>query len=56
MSTTMTLRGARSLVHTAVITRRNLMVNVRLPDVLILSTVQPVVFIGGTPRRSARRW
>ena len=33
------------LVHAAVITRRNLLVNVRLPDVLILSTVQPVVFM-----------
>jgi ABC transporter DrrB family efflux protein len=36
---------ARALLHTAVITRRNLLVNVRLPDVLILSTVQPVVFV-----------
>jgi ABC transporter DrrB family efflux protein len=42
---TMTVRRARPLVHTAVITRRNLLVNVRLPDVLILSTVQPVVFM-----------
>lgn len=35
----------RALTHTAVITRRNLLANVRLPDVLILSTVQPVVFM-----------
>jgi ABC transporter DrrB family efflux protein len=34
-----------TVLHTAVITRRNLLVNVRLPDVLILSTVQPVVFV-----------
>lgn len=34
-----------ALIHTGVITRRNLLVNVRLPDVLILSTVQPVVFM-----------
>jgi ABC transporter DrrB family efflux protein len=33
------------LVHTGVITRRNLLANVRLPDVLVLSTVQPVVFM-----------
>jgi ABC-type multidrug transport system permease subunit len=45
MSAALTLRHGRSLVHTAVITRRNLLVNVRLPDVLILSTVQPVVFL-----------
>ena len=36
---------SRALVHTGVITRRNLLANVRLPDVLILSTVQPVVFM-----------
>jgi ABC transporter DrrB family efflux protein len=36
---------SRAFVHTGVITRRNLLVNVRLPDVLILSTVQPVVFM-----------
>jgi ABC transporter DrrB family efflux protein len=35
----------RALTHTGVITRRNLLANVRLPDVLILSTVQPVVFM-----------
>ena len=34
-----------AVVHTGVITRRNLLANVRLPDVLILSTVQPVVFM-----------
>ena len=36
---------ARTLTHTAVITRRNLLTNTRLPDVLILSTIQPVVFM-----------
>jgi len=35
----------RAIVHTGVITRRNLLANIRLPDVLILSTVQPVVFM-----------
>jgi ABC transporter DrrB family efflux protein len=35
----------RGLVQTGVITRRNLLANVRLPDVLVLSTVQPVVFM-----------
>lgn len=35
----------RSLVHTGVITRRNLLAYVRLPDVLLLSTIQPVVFM-----------
>lgn len=39
------LRLGRALTHTGVITRRNLMVNIRLPDVLILSTIQPVVFM-----------
>jgi ABC transporter DrrB family efflux protein len=38
-------RPGRAFVHTGVITRRNLLANVRLPDVLILSTVQPVVFL-----------
>ncbi len=38
-------RRGRAFVHTGVITRRNLLANVRLPDVLILSTVQPVVFM-----------
>jgi ABC transporter DrrB family efflux protein len=36
---------SRAFVHTGVITRRNLLANIRLPDVLILSTVQPVVFM-----------
>jgi ABC transporter DrrB family efflux protein len=40
-----TRRLRRMLVHTGVITHRNLLANVRLPDVLILSTVQPVVFM-----------
>jgi ABC transporter DrrB family efflux protein len=40
-----TPRIGRALTHTGVITRRNLLVNVRLPDVLILSTIQPVVFM-----------
>jgi len=40
-----TRRLRRTLVHTGVITRRNLLANVRLPDVLILSTIQPVVFM-----------
>lgn len=35
----------QALTHAAVITRRNLMANIRLPDVLILSTIQPVVFM-----------
>jgi ABC transporter DrrB family efflux protein len=33
------------LPHIGVITRRNLLANLRLPDVLLLSTVQPVVFM-----------
>ena len=46
--TTATIAGrrlGRALTDTDVITRRNLLANVRLPDVLILSTVQPVVFM-----------
>jgi ABC transporter DrrB family efflux protein len=35
----------RALTHTGVITRRNLLANVRLPDVLVLSTIQPVTFM-----------
>jgi ABC transporter DrrB family efflux protein len=31
--------------HIAVITKRNLLANVRLPDVLVLSTIQPVTFM-----------
>ena len=38
-------RFGRALAHTGVITRRNLLANIRLPDVLILSTIQPVVFM-----------
>jgi ABC transporter DrrB family efflux protein len=38
-------RRARTFIHTGVITRRNLLANVRLPDVLLLSTIQPVVFM-----------
>lgn len=38
-------RVRRTFSHTGVITRRNLLANVRLPDVLILSTIQPVVFM-----------
>jgi ABC transporter DrrB family efflux protein len=34
-----------AVTHIAVITRRNLLANLRLPDVLILSTVQPVTFM-----------
>jgi ABC transporter DrrB family efflux protein len=34
-----------AITHTGVITRRNLLANVRLRDVLILSTIQPVVFM-----------
>jgi ABC transporter DrrB family efflux protein len=34
-----------ALSHAGVITRRNLLANVRLRDVLILSTIQPVVFM-----------
>lgn len=32
-------------VHIGVITKRNLLANVRLPDVLVLSTVQPITFM-----------
>jgi ABC transporter DrrB family efflux protein len=32
-------------VHIGVVTKRNLLVNLRLPDVLILSTIQPVTFM-----------
>jgi ABC transporter DrrB family efflux protein len=46
MTTTIpTRRLGRALIHTGVITRRNLLANIRLPDVLILSTIQPVVFM-----------
>jgi hypothetical protein len=32
-------------VHIGVVTRRNLLANLRLPDVLVLSTIQPVTFM-----------
>jgi len=32
-------------IHIGVITKRNLLANLRLPDVLVLSTVQPVTFM-----------
>lgn len=38
-------RAARAVVDTGVLIRRNLLTNVRLPDVLILSTLQPTVFV-----------
>jgi ABC transporter DrrB family efflux protein len=38
-------RYGRAFIHAGVITQRNVLANVRLPDVLILSTVQPVVFM-----------
>jgi ABC transporter DrrB family efflux protein len=34
-----------AIVHIGVITKRNLLANLRLPDVLVLSTVQPVTFM-----------
>jgi hypothetical protein len=43
--TAATRHVGRAFAHTSVITRRNLLANVRLPDVLILSTVKPVVFM-----------
>jgi ABC transporter DrrB family efflux protein len=36
---------AGMIAHTGVLVRRNLLLNVRLPDVLILSTLQPIVFV-----------
>ena len=38
-------RLGRAVAHTGVITRRNLLGNVRRPDVLLLSTIQPVTFM-----------
>jgi ABC transporter DrrB family efflux protein len=38
-------RFGQAFTHTGVITKRNLLANLRLPDVLILSTIQPVVFM-----------
>ena len=36
---------AAALRHTAVITRRNLLRNVRLPQLLVIATIQPVMFL-----------
>jgi ABC transporter DrrB family efflux protein len=46
-TTTPTLHGspARALTDVAVITRRNLLFTVRLPQVLVLSSIMPVIFI-----------
>jgi ABC transporter DrrB family efflux protein len=38
-------RLGRAVAHTGVITRRNLLGNIRRPDVLLLSTIQPVTFM-----------
>jgi ABC transporter DrrB family efflux protein len=38
-------RVGRALTQTAVLARRSLLANLRLPDVLLLSTVQPVTFM-----------
>ena len=47
ISTTPTSQGtlARTVSDTAVITRRNLLRTLRLPDVLVLSATMPVIFI-----------
>ncbi|HCU50500.1 MAG TPA: ABC transporter, partial [Micromonosporaceae bacterium] len=34
-----------AVIHIGVITKRNLLANLRLPDVLVLSTIQPVTFM-----------
>lgn len=39
------VRARRAVTHTAVLTRRSLLANLRLPDVLLLSTIQPVTFM-----------
>ena len=36
---------SNAVIHIGVITKRNLLANVRLPDVLVLSTIQPVTFM-----------
>lgn len=36
---------ARGLTHTAVITKRNILRNVRLPQLLVFATIQPVMFL-----------
>jgi ABC transporter DrrB family efflux protein len=38
-------RVGRALTHTAVIARRNLLATIRLRDVLLLSAIQPVIFM-----------
>ena len=38
-------RLGRAVTHTAVLARRSLLTNVRLPDVMLLSTIQPVTFM-----------
>lgn len=38
-------RGGRALTNTAVIARRNLLATIRLRDVLLLSTIQPIIFM-----------
>ncbi|MDH3463483.1 MAG: ABC transporter permease [Acidimicrobiia bacterium] len=35
----------RTLTHTSVITRRNILRNVRLPQLLVFATIQPVMFL-----------
>ncbi len=45
LSTIAPARFGRAATHTAVITRRHLLGNIRRPDVLLLSTIQPVVFM-----------
>jgi ABC transporter DrrB family efflux protein len=37
--------AARAVDHIAIITRRNLLRNVRLPQLLVFSTIQPVMFL-----------
>jgi hypothetical protein len=46
-ATTPTIHGwlARAISDIAVITRRNLLFTVRLPQVLVLSSIMPVIFI-----------
>jgi ABC transporter DrrB family efflux protein len=36
---------SHAVIHIGVITKRNLLANLRLPDVLVLSTIQPVTFM-----------
>jgi ABC transporter DrrB family efflux protein len=45
VSTTAPPHPGRAVTHTAVITKRNLLASIRLPDVLLLSTIQPVTFM-----------